>query len=718
MADMRFAILAKDAASGTLSKVSKGIDNLSKHAEGLSSIGDKLKMGFAAAGVAGAIALGAGFAQALETQDATAMLSAQIGATPEMAKSFGKIAGDLYANAYGQSMGEVTAAIKTVWQNGVVDEDATDAQIKSVTGKMLSLTQAMGADIGATSRAVGQMVRTGIAKNADEAMDILAKGMENGADKSGDLLDTFNEYPTQFRKLGISGAQAMGLITQSIKAGARDSDVAADALKEFSIRAVDGSKTSAAGFKALGLDAEKMTAQIAKGGPQATAGLQTVLQKFKEIKDPVKQSQAMVALFGTQSEDLGKALNAMDLTRATAMMGDFAGSAGEVDKKLGATARAKWESFKRSLTQKLSGFALEKVLPIAEKFGGILQEKIFPALAATGKWLAKYSGWLIPIASGIGAVTAAIWVASTATKIWAAGQMILNAAMALNPIGAVVLAIIALVAIVMVAWKRSEAFRSAVLGIWGGIKTGVTASINGIKFVVQKVWSWITGYISWSVGLWRKAISTAVGLIVAYFQWWVGNVKATVRGISRVAEIIRDAFGKAKQWATDRLNALLGVVRAIPKKIKDVFSGAKDWLKNAGKDLIDGFLSAIHFGDIKKKFKSLTKFIPSWKGPPETDKVLLKPNAHLIMDGLAAGIEEGFPAVKAKLGQVTTGITASVAAPITAPAVNASGTVGTSAQPIIIQVQGHIVDKLGFAAAVEEALTKLAKTRRTELRFA
>jgi hypothetical protein len=56
-----------------------------------------------------------------------------------------------------------------------------------------------------------------------------------------------------------------------------------------------------------------------------------VLDRLRAIKDPVKQSQAAVQLFGTQAEDLGKALYALDPSKAAAGMNKVAGAARRVN---------------------------------------------------------------------------------------------------------------------------------------------------------------------------------------------------------------------------------------------------------------------------------------------------------------------------------------------------------------------------------------------------
>jgi phage-related protein len=58
------------------------------------------------------------------------------------------------------------------------------------------------------------------------------------------------------------------------------------------------------------------------------------------------------------------------------------------------------------------------------------------------------------------AQAAAQKVAALGAKVWAGTQWLLNAAMTANPIGLVVAAIVALIAVFVIAWKHSETFRN------------------------------------------------------------------------------------------------------------------------------------------------------------------------------------------------------------------------------------------------------------------
>ncbi|WP_344248189.1 phage tail tape measure protein, partial [Actinocorallia libanotica] len=402
--------------------------------------------------------------------------AAQLGAGPAKAAELSKVAAKTFEAGWGDSFDTVNLAIKGVVQN-IGDVSKSAGGMQGVTQKVLALSQTFDQDLGGTTAAVGQLLKTGLARNADEALDILTKGFQSGANKADDLLDTFTEYGTQFRKFGLDGATATGLLSQGLKAGARDADTVADALKEFSIRAVDGSKTSVAGYEALGLSANKMAAQIAKGGPAAKQGLDTVLDRLRAVKDPLKQSQIAVQLFGTKAEDLGQALFKLDPSSAVKALGNVSGAADKMAKTLHDNPAAALEKFKRTATAKL-----------AEVGGGIVQ------------WAMQNQNIVQPLAIGLGVVAAAMVAVRIAQAAWTtiqvvatAAQWAYNAALSANPIGLIIIAVIALVAGIVLLWKKNETFRKVVTAAWQAI-WGVVKAVG--KWFANTLWPWMKGAFS------------------------------------------------------------------------------------------------------------------------------------------------------------------------------------------------------------------------------
>jgi phage-related minor tail protein len=162
-----------------------------------SSLSSGLKLGAAGIAAGGALVAGLlakGFADALDIESANAKLTAQLGLTAQQSEAYGKAAGELYASNYGSSLGEVNEALRQVTTNiGEGIGNGEDA-LKEVTADALNLAAVFDQDLARTTAAVGQLLKTGLADNAENAFDILTKGFQNGSNKADDLLDTFVEY--------------------------------------------------------------------------------------------------------------------------------------------------------------------------------------------------------------------------------------------------------------------------------------------------------------------------------------------------------------------------------------------------------------------------------------------------------------------------------------------------------------------------------------------
>lgn len=525
--------------------------------------------------IAAVAVIAGGIGQAMQKSFQEAKLRASFGFTPDEAKAAATTAGKVYAGAWGDSLEEVNQSVGVVMQSLKGLNLGAGASIEGLTTKALAFKGAFGSEVPDTIRAVSQMLRTGLVPDAQTAFDVLAVGFQNGSNKADDLLDTFNEYGTQFRKLGLDGPAAMGLISQAIQNGARDSDLAADALKEFSIRAIDGSKTTAQGFQMLGLNADTMAEKIAKGGSSAAGGLQLTLDKLRGIKDPALQAQAATALFGTQAEDLGQALFSMDPATASATNGlqNVAGASDRVTSAMN-DATPPLEAFKREGMEAI-GNAASTVLPALT---GVLSA-IQPYAGVIGSAVLALGGFVL-VMKGVEAIQGAIatiqafslvtkistawtWLQVTAIDAAAAAQWLWNAAFIASPIGWIVLAIGLLVAAVIYAWTHFEGFRKVVIACWDGIKTAaewtwnnvLKPAFDGIVVGVQAVgsfflWLWNNAIkpawdgISTAVGwAWNNvilpifgAIQVYVGIVGAVFNWLWHNV------ISPVWEGIKLAF--------------------------------------------------------------------------------------------------------------------------------------------------------------------------------
>lgn len=365
--------------------------------------------------LAAAAALGLGAGKILGDQILAGMdqlqgqadIAAKLGISAEQIKPIAKAAADAYVGNFGASITDNMDAATAAIQGGLLKPDATAADVKKIVEQLSTVAKVTGDDIPAAARAAAQALRTGMAGSATEAFDLVVRAQQSGLNASGDLMDTINEYSTQFRKLGLNGQEAMGLISQAVKGGARDTDVAADALKEFAIRAVDGSKTTGDAYHALGLSWKQTQAEFAAGGQSAKDAFQKVVSAIAAVEDPAKRAQIQVALFGTQSEDLGAALNNMNLGTAAQEFDNVAGATQRAADTAGGTAAASWESAKRSVEVAVQGMQQS----LGEVFG--------PALQKIADWVVAHKDEIGDFFLGIAhaAIDASAWIAHSVGDI-------------------------------------------------------------------------------------------------------------------------------------------------------------------------------------------------------------------------------------------------------------------------------------------------------------
>jgi TP901 family phage tail tape measure protein len=125
------------------------------------------------------------------------------------------------------------------------------------------------------------------------------------------------------------------------------------------------------------------------------------------------------------------------------------------------------------------------------KLGGALRSGAEWLGTNTKKLALQTLGWIRDTAALV-AHTVAQKAAAVASKVMAAGQWLLNAALTANPIGLVVAGIAALIAGFVLAYNKSETFRNIVDKLWAALKAG-----GGIvKDAFGAIGNTIKGYIN------------------------------------------------------------------------------------------------------------------------------------------------------------------------------------------------------------------------------
>jgi len=172
-----------------------------------------------------------------------------------------------------------------------------------------------------------------------------------------------------------------------------------------------------------------------------------------------------------------------------------------------------------------------------------------------------------------GAKKAADLASAAASKVAAASQWALNAAMSANPIGLVVIAIVALVAVFVLAYKKSDTFRRIVNAAFDGIKKTaqavasfftdkIPAAFRRVSDAAGDVLGWVKGHWPLILGIITGPIGLAVLMIgknkdriLGLFQKIPGGIRAAFKGL---AGFITAPFTAALSAIKNLLNSTVG----------------------------------------------------------------------------------------------------------------------------------------------------------------
>ena len=207
---------------------------------------------------------------------------------------------------------------------------------------------------------------------------------------------------------------------------------------------------------------------------------------------------------------------------------------------------------------------------------------------------AVYQGILkgIALAQQAWAIATGVWSAITsgATAI----QMAFNAAIAANPIGIIVIAIMAVVAALIYFFTQTTAGKQ----IWEGFMNWLQSAWTSISSFFSGLWQGIIGFF-------RNAGSTAQNIwnsVVSFFQSIPGKISGFFSGIGSA---IGGFFTSAGNNIRNIFNAVVSFVSSIPGRIIGFFSGIGS--------AIGGFFTSAG-NNIRNIFNAVVSFVSSIPG--------------------------------------------------------------------------------------------------------
>ena len=580
---------AQDAADniGEIAQATKGAalmeaaDQLSVVGDKIQDVGDKAVNAYA------------------ETETAVSKVNAYFGETGEAAEASAEIVKNVYGSGVGQSMDAVAEAVIMVKKNL---GDLGDTDLTNLTKQALTLEELYGIDMNETLRGVNSLMKQ-YGLTAQEAMDYIVRGTQNGLDKTNELGDNLSEYAGKFEQAGYSASEYFQLLQNGLQGGAYNLDKVNDAINEVTTRLADGTIGDS-----IDLYSQKTQSLFLAWQNGEATQKQVIDSIVADIGSCTSQQEALnmaAQAFGTMAED-GNLKFITSLTSVGETYDSVAGSAQNLFSQT-QTPMQEMEANTRKLQQAL--------VPLGEKIVE-LANVVLPPLVAIITAVSEVFGMLPEPVQNFVIILGALLVAFTAlTPVIAAlavsfGALNISLLPVIGIIAGVAAVIAGIIAIVknwgaITEWFGNlwQAVSQKLMELWNGVVVFFTETIPaafqtfiGFFSAVPDWWSGLWSQVSafftntWNAILQNPIVQLVVTTVTSLWE----NAKNTLQGIwSGICDIAAGAFELLKNVILAPVLLLIDLVTGNFSKLASDAANIWNNIKNAASQIWSGIRQAV-----------------------------------------------------------------------------------------------------------------------------
>ena len=611
---------AGDAADDTaediseIAEVTKGAA-LVEAAETFSAVGEKIEQIGESA-----------YTAYTEAENAITKVNAYFGETGAEAEKSASVIKNVYGSGVGDSMDSVASAVLMVKKNL---GDLSETDLTNITQQAITLDEVYGIDMNETLRGVNALMQQ-YGLTAQEAMDYIVKGTQNGLDKTNELGDNLAEYSGKFSQAGYSASEYFQLLDNGLKNGAYNLDKVNDAINEVTTRLADGTIGDSIG--SFSTKTQELFTSWQNGGATQKDVIDSIVADIANCENQQEALNMAALAFGTMAED-GNLKFITSLTSVGSAYDSVTGSAeGMFDATT--TPMQQMESNTRKLQQSL--------VPLGEKMAE-LANTILPPLTAViskiGEWFGKLPGPVQNFTIILGALMAVFVALVPVIAALAVSVGALN--VSLWPILAIIAAVAAAIAVIIAVFQNWGTITEWFGNLWTTICTGIGTAIESLKtwFMglwthIQTVWDGICNVIQTAFMLIGSIIEGAIQIITLPFQFIWENCKEIVMSVwESIKSFVSTAIESIKNVITTIMTAIQTVISTIWTAISTKVSGVLNTIKT----VVTTVFNAI---------KSVVTTI--WNG--------IKSIISTVVDGVKTKVTTVFNAVKNTVSSVFNGI--------------------------------------------------------------
>ncbi len=488
-----------------------------------------------------------------ETETAVSKVNAYFGETGEAAEASAEIVKNVYGSGVGQSMDAVAEAVIMVKKNL---GDMGDTDLTNLTKQALTLEELYGIDMNETLRGVNSLMKQ-YGLTAQEAMDYIVRGTQNGLDKTNELGDNLSEYAGKFEQAGYSASEYFQLLQNGLEGGAYNLDKVNDAINEVTTRLADGTIGDS-----IDLYSQKTQSLFLAWQNGEATQKQVIDSIVADIGNCTSQQEALnmaAQAFGTMAED-GNLKFITSLTSVGETYDSVAGSAQNLFSQT-QTPMQEMEANTRKLQQAL--------VPLGEKIVE-LANVVLPPLVAIITAVSEVFGMLPEPVQNFVVILGALLVAFTAlTPVIAALAVSFGALnISLLPVIGIIAGVAAAIAGIIAIVKN-----------WGAITEWFGNLWQSVFQKLMELWNGLVVFFTETI---PAAFQTFIGFFSAIPDWWSGLW-------SQVSAFFTNAWNAIRQnpivqlvvtTITSLWENAKNTLQGIWSGICDIASGAFELLKN------------------------------------------------------------------------------------------------------------------------------------------
>lgn len=561
-----------------------------------------------------------------ETENAVTKVNAYFGETGQAAEESANVIKSVYSDGVGESMDSVADAVLTVKKNL---GDLSETDLTNLTQQAITLDELYGIDMNETLRGVNSLMQQ-YGLTAQEAMDYIVVGTQNGLDKTNELGDNLSEYAGKFSQAGYSASEYFQLLDNGLKNGAYNLDKVNDAINEVTTRLVDGTIGESIG--SFSTKTQELFTSWQNGGATQKQVIDSIVADIGNCTNQQEALNLAALAFGTMAEDG----NLKFITSLTSVGNTYDSVKGSAQGMFDATTTPmqQMESNTRKLQQAL--------VPLGEKLAE-LANAILPPLVSVittiGGWFERLPGPVQKFVIILGALLAAFTALTPVIAAISVAMGALNVSML--PIIAVIAAVAAAIAGIIAIIQNWGAITQWFGELWNTICTGIGAMVDSLKAWfsnlwthLQSVWEGICNVVQTAVMLLGSIIQGAIDIITLPFQMIWENCKGIV---SSVWEGIKSVVSSAIHAVSSTISSVMGAIKNVISTVWNAISSKVSSVLNAIKTTVSTIFNAV---------KSVASSV--WNG--------IKSVISSVVDGIKSKVSSVFNGVKSTVTSIFNGI--------------------------------------------------------------